>query len=179
MTLEDVTFLETVPKLIINKTKKIIVRKEVEEDDDTKELVKYINSQKLLAVKTEHEDKFWLAKPVGQVRRAVLEDEKRSGGAVNANHWFITAKWYENSGARTYYLSNGNNYLSIDSVYIVKDLKFETVDTQANKFMLSVRDRNRILKATTENQKKEKPIRKAPIRLSNKVMKKLSALKAT
>ena len=182
MTIEDVTFLETAPKMIINKTKRVIVRKEVEEDDDdTTELVNYINSQKLLAIKTDHEDKFWLAKPVGQVRRAVLEDERRSGGAVKANNWFITAKWYENSGARTYYLSNGNNYLSIDSVYIVKDLKFETVDPQANKFMLSVRDRNRILKATTENQKeeKEKQIRKAPIRLSNKVMKKLSALKAT
>ena len=181
MTMEDVTFLETTPKLVINKTKRVIVRKEVEEDDDTKEIVKYINSQKLLAVKTEHEDKFWLAKPVGQVRRAVVEDDRRSGGTVKAGNWFITAKWYENSdNPRTYYLSNGNNYLSIDSVYIVKDLKFETVDTQANKFMLSVRDRNRILKfTTTENQKKEKPIRKTPISISNKVMKKLSALKAT
>ena len=207
MTLADVTFLATAPKLVINKTKRTIVRREVEEaDDDTKELVEFINSQKLLAVKTDHDDKFWLAKPVGQVRRAVVEDERRSNGTLKAGNWFITAKWYENTGVpRTYYLSKGNNYISVGSVYIVDDMKFETGDRKANKFTLSVRDRNRILKATTtENKEKEKEKRTqsrrtngeekstaadrigkavAPIRLSNRVMgrinKKLTALKGT
>jgi len=172
MTMEDVTFLETAPKLVINKTKREIVRKEgKEDDDDTKEVVKFIISQKLLAVKTEQQDKFWLAKSVGQARRAVVEDKRRSGGAVKADNWFNTAKWYENTGApRSYCLSTGNNYTSIDSAYIVEDLKCETVDRKANEFTLSVQDKNRILKATTtENQKKvkEKPTGKAvaPIRL--------------
>ena len=162
MTLEDVSFLETAPKLSINKTKRVIVRREVEEDDDdTKEQVAYINSQKVLAVKTEHEDKFWLAKNVGKVRRAVVEDERRSGGTVKAGNWFITAKWYENTGVpRTYYLSKGNNYISIGSVYIVQDLKFETIDRKANKFTLSVRDRNRILKVATTAETEEKEERK-------------------
>ena len=90
---------------------------------------------------------------------------------MKANNWLITAKWYENTGApRSYYLSKGNNCISIDSVYIVKDLKVETVDQKANEFTLIVQDKNRILKATTtENQKtvKEKPSGKAvsPIRL--------------
>jgi len=45
MTMEDVTFLETAPKLVINKTKREIVRKEgKEDDDDTKEVVKFIIS---------------------------------------------------------------------------------------------------------------------------------------
>ena len=71
-------------------------------------------------MKTEQQDKFWLAKPVGQARRAVAEDKRRSGGAVKADNWFITAKRYENTGAsRSYYLSKGDNYISIDSVYIL------------------------------------------------------------
>jgi len=78
-----------------------------------------------------------LAKPVGQARRLVVEDKRRGGGAAKADNWFITAKWYEKTGAtRSYYLSKGNNYISIDSVYIVEDLKFETVDRKANEFML-------------------------------------------
>ena len=134
-------------------------------------LAKFIKSQKLLAVKTVQQDKFWLAILVGLARRADVEDKRRSGGAVKADNWFITGKWYENTGdPRSYYLSKGNNYISIDSVYIVEDLKFETVDRKADEFMLTVRDKNRILKATTtENQKKvkEKPTGKAvaPIRL--------------
>ena len=100
------TFLETAPKLSINKTKRAIVRREVGEDDDyTKELVEFINSQKLLAVTTEQEDKFWLAKPVGQVRRAVVEDARRSNRALKAVDWCTASKWYESTCVpRSYYL---------------------------------------------------------------------------
>ena len=202
MTVDDVTFLEHAPKLNITTTKRVIVRREAEvDDDDTKEQVEYINSQKVLAVKTEHEDKFWLAKNVGKVRRAVVEDEQRSGGTVKAGKWIITGKWYENTGIpRTYYLSKGNNYISISSVYIVKDLNFETTDRKANKFTLSVRDRNRILKVatTTDTVEKEKEKQKPTTlprrskrlqstfynedkskRVLERVNKKLTALKGT
>jgi len=73
-----VTFLETAQKLVINKTKRVIFRKEGKEhDDNTKELVKFINSQKLLAMKTEQQDKFWLAKPVGQACGCRRQAEER------------------------------------------------------------------------------------------------------
>jgi len=115
--------------------------------------IDYVNDHSLLVIRTNHEDKFWLAQRVGRARRAVLEDEKRSGGEIQRGKYFIVVKWYENSGRvsrgsnqpRTYMLSKGNHYMSMRSVHQLKDIAFASADKKNNQYVLSANDKNRII----------------------------------
>jgi len=115
--------------------------------------IDYVNDHSLLVIRTNHEDQFWLAQRVGRARRAVLEDEKRSGGEIHRGTYFIVVKWFENSGRvsrgsnqpRTYMLSKGNHYMSVQSVHLLKDIAFASADKKNNQYVLSANDKNRII----------------------------------
>ena len=152
---EVVAWLENTPRLKIIKQKRTVERKEVEADDeDTLEELKYVNSQSLLAVKTDSDEKFWLAKPIGKARRAKKGDEQRSDGVVKTGKWFVISKWYDEieSIPLAYYLTKGYNYVDISSVYEVAGLDFGKVDKRQNKFTLLARDRDRILEAIEDDK---------------------------
>ena len=138
----------TAPKKQLNRLKIAPVT------SDEQETIDYVNGNILLVVKTDHEDKFWLAHRVSRVRRAVLEDEKRSGKSVLRGEQIVTIKWYENSVAidrdsnlpSTYTLPTKNNYLSVSSVnQLERSVAFESVDKKNSVYVLSADTRHRII----------------------------------
>ena len=155
MTVDDVTLLDSAPKLNLVKTKRVVIRKELEQvDAATEAMIKLVSTNSVLVVKTDGGgDKFWLAKPVGKARRAVVQDEGRSKGMVQRGKWIVTIKWYETAGTtRTYSLVKGNNYLNLSSVYEIEGVELDADGKGDTVYTLSARDRSRILKAVRDEK---------------------------
>jgi len=131
-----------------------VIRKELEQvDAATDAMIKLVSTNSVIVVKTDGGDKFWLAKPVGKARRAVVQDEGRSKGMVQRGKWIVTIKWYETAGTtRTYSLVKGNNYLNLSSVYEIEGVELDADGKGDTVYTLSARDRSRILKAVRDEK---------------------------
>jgi len=127
-------------KILRKTVKKVQLSKEI------KETIQFINEQRVLAVRGDSNDPYWLCKRIGRTRMAVIEDERRSNGMVKRGTYILTVKWYERSGkGRTYKLINGTQYLSINSVYLTDEFEFSKSNKTTNTHELALSDHKQIM----------------------------------
>ena len=120
-------------------------------DAGMKEKIEMINKQKILVISSE-EEAFFLAKPVGNVRKAEIIDVKQSKGVIQRGMMLQVVKYFNKTkNEREYYLQKGNYYVNLLSIQPVYDVGFEK-KKKKGVFQLSVKEEGRILEEISNTE---------------------------
>ena len=95
---------------------------------------------------------FFLAKPVGNVRKAEIIDVKQSKGVIQRGMLLQVVKYLNKTkNEREYYLQKGNYYVNLLSIQPVYDVGFEKAKKKGV-FQLSVKEERRILEEISNTE---------------------------